>query len=226
MADSLEKKVIYRLIKARSCLIPVAAGATAAMLGWGADSVLFLTSGIFTILGTAGIVVTNLFWNFDKLVAKMKQEEEDKKEAARLYKCDVFKRTLSKLSNSLTECFGDMQTARNELALSTNNNIMRAEILEDFDNWFNAQMVEIEKAITPPVREHNWDAQKKRVVKKLIRDVTATIESVRTNLPQGTTNAAEDLRRELDETMRIAKRTEEHISSIGKSALYDPKEFE
>ena len=242
--DDVKKKVFLDLFASPITLLPVVAGATALLASWAFGGVAALTmGGIVGVLGGIGMFATRIIFGLDKLTNRayeyvvQKQQEDQRKALEELYnklQGDNDPRTerlLGQLWDLYSELKKDVDDGKVTMAAH--------EVLDGVDNNFKVCVDYLDRSHRTLVTAKRMKGTARDEVlmqrEKLIEEVAnscihleKTIGKLNTASTERKTSELSQMRSELDETIRVAKRAEERAGTLGQEEdrPYDISEFE
>ncbi len=229
--DDVKKKVLLDLFAAPSTVIPIVGGLSSWMMSWAMDgSVLFSTAGLVGVLGGLGMLATRLIFGLEKITedayAYQNDQQRSRQEAAldaldNKLRRDHDPRTQSCL-RQLRQLYASFQADVRQGKISG----AAQQVLEKVARLFQVAIQHLEHSyeLWQTAQRVSGDARHSVMAKRdaVIQEVETTVEHLGKMIGQFHTfkvkaNESElaKLRAELDETIRVAKRTEERIAAMG-----------
>ena len=241
--DDVKKKVLLDLFASPVTLLPVVAGTTALLASWAFGGVGMLTlGGIAGVLGGIGMFATRIIFGLEKLTNQAyqyvveKQQKEQKEALSQLFQKlegdndPRTERLLSQLWHLYTELKQDVDSGKISMAAH--------DVLDGVDDIFRVCVDYLDRSHRMLVTAKRMRGKSRDEVlmqrEKLIEEVSNsclhledTIGRLNQVATQKKTSELSQLRAELDETIRVAKRAEERAGTLGDEDLpYDISEFE
>lgn len=240
--DRVKKKVLLDIFASPWTLVPVAAGLSAFIVSWGFDGVTWLNmAGLSGLLAGAGGLATRLIFGVEKLTQDayryLNEQQKREREAA----LDQLDRQLSSEPDPRTEdCLRQLRrlyagfqddvaagriTGQTHLIMGQVEQVFRATVSQlelSYELWTKAQ------TLRGKARDALLDQREQVIqeVMKTINHLVRTIEQFHTFQVKRNTSELERLRAELDETLLVARRTEQRLADIDQPKTYEPSDFE
>ncbi|MCM8531724.1 MAG: hypothetical protein NE330_11225 [Lentisphaeraceae bacterium] len=227
--NSVRKKVLLDLLGSPLTILPFTIGASCLLGSWatGIGGALAF-AGVSGLLIGAGVLVSRFIFGVDKLhsdIYKYKNEEEFKQKEERLDQldkklCKDGDRRTQKALRELRELYDLFHKDVNKGIVSTNLN----EILLKVQELFEGCISQLEYSLKLSGDQHE----------QVIKDVLSCVEQLdllikefhdfRTSKMSGD---LQQLRKELEHSMEVARKTEQHIADIDidKVKSYTEEEF-
>jgi hypothetical protein len=240
--DKVKNKVLLDLFVSPWTVLPVAGGLSAWMLSWAVDgSGLLNLAGLAGVLGGIGMLATRLIFGLEEIThdayAYLREQERQEQEAS----LDALDRRLTSDNDDRTQqCLRDLrelyrlfqkQVQEGKISGSTNR------ILDQVERLFRGCVRQLEQSyeLWRTAEKLSGPARKTLLQKRdeVIEEVLVTIGHLGKTIEQlhsfrsrqGESELAK-LREEMDETLRVARRTEMRMANLEKEAAYDQAEFE
>jgi hypothetical protein len=240
--DEVKKKVLLDLFASPSTVIPVVAGLSSWMLSWAMDGSAMLTmAGLVAILGGVGMLATRLVFGLEKITEDAYVFQNDQQRNEQEAALDALDSRLRSDDDPRTQaCLGQLR----HLYTSFQEDVQQGKIggathriLENVGRLFQVSIQHLEHSfeLWQMARRLSGDARVSLIGERdeVIQEVEETVEHLAKTISQFHTfkvkaNESElaKLRADLDETIRVAKRTEERIAAMGKEEGHDRTEFE
>ena len=240
--DDVKKKVLLDLFASPWTVLPVVGGLTALMVSWAAGgSALLNTLGLVGILGGVGLLATRLIFGLERITnqayeylhQKQRQQQEQALDALdKKLKKDKDSRTQNSL-RQLRHLYSSFQKDIDDGKLVRGAH----EILDTVERLFEASVGQLRRSYELWTTARKLSGQPREDVlderETVIQEVVDTVEHLSKTIQEFHTYASKRndanlarLRSELDETMKVARRTEDRIASLGTNAFYDVDAFE
>jgi hypothetical protein len=240
--DEVKKKVLLDLFVSPWTVLPVAGGISAWLLSWAVDgSAALNVAGLVGVLGGLGMLATRLIFGLEEIThdayAYLHERTRQEQEAA----LDDLDRRLSSDNDDRTQaCLRELrqlyqlfqeQVTEGRISGSTHR------ILDQVERMFRACVAQLEKSY------ELWNAaqplsgtarksllkQRDEVVAEVvetIRHLGRTVEQLHAFRRDENASELARLREELDDTLRVARRAEQRIATLGQEQVYDPADFQ
>lgn len=228
--DPVKRKVISEIFFAQSVVLPIVGGVSAALLSWAVGGANYLNAAaVVGILGGLGWMATRFIFKVEQIteealrVQLKKHVDQENKQLEHLMQelvNDGDPRTQDYLT-LLRSLRDDFWTASNRPGIQQRSAQLRSQIGRVFDaavSHLRESLQQIQLA-----RNLTGDARRKIMAEReeLLAEVSQTIDQMRQTIREfreitqdkGQTNLT-TLREELEESIRIAKRTEEVMREI------------
>lgn len=228
--DPVKRKVISELFFAPSVVVPIVAGVSAGLLSWAGGGVEFLTfTAGATVLGGVGWMLTRLIFKVEEITERalkfqlnqrVREENERLDQLALRLRADRDHRTQDYLTllRSLREDFRG-EASRPDLRFRS------SELGAQLDDVFNAAIAQLlqahklwelsEKLVGTARKEVLANREKSlQEVDQTIKHMQSVVNQFRELAESKETVDLAELRKELEETMRVAKRTEERMREL------------
>jgi len=242
--DDVKKKVLLDLFASPVTLLPVVVGATALLASWaGIGGTTLALAGVAGVLGGIGMFATRIVFGLDKLTNRayeyvLERQQKDQLESLQeLYQKlerDDDPRT-ERLLTQLWNLYNDLKKDIDEGKVT----VAAHDVLDGVDNMFRVCVDYLDRSHRLQMTAQKMrgtardDVMRQR--EELITEVAASCQHLETTIERlnqvtTTRNKSElsQMRSELDETIRIAKRAEERAGKLGdeEERPYDISEFE
>lgn len=227
---SFRSRVLKELLLAPSVVLPMVAGATAWLVSWAAGGVTPLNlAGLIGVLGGAGWLGTRFIFMLESIVQKVHAEDQAKILKAQEDRlAEVLKKMRYDRDPRNDDYFMLLRKARddfNELAEKPNMVIRGLELRAHVNTLFWAAIEQLDRSYyqyelsEKLLGDERNNALAKR--EEILADVKKTVEQLQHAVDQfqkaaDKENSADlsSLRDELDESLRIAARTEERMQEL------------
>jgi hypothetical protein len=241
--DEVKRKVFIDLFASPGTLVPVVVGLTSLMFSWAVGgSPMANAVGIMGVLGGLGYFASRMTLGLEGMTQRayetvMEGHRKEQKEAL-----DELERRLTNDQDQRTEtclrqlrqlygtfqqsCFEGRVVAAHHQLVSQAEQIFKASVQQ---LQRSLELYELSQKLTGAAQGQVL-AERERVIREVIetRDhLSSTIEQFQTFATRRNQSELGRLRDELDETLRVAQRTEERMANLGrKEKIYDESEFE
>ena len=236
MSD-LRSRLASELIWAPSVVLPMVAGASAWLMSWAAGGVAVLTAaGLVGVLGGVGWFATRVIFFSDAIAAKIAREKAEKAIAAEEARLDDLQLRLRVDRDFRTKDYLTLlRTCRNdfeEFAKKPGIAFQTQEILSQVRELFWSAKDQLERSLKMiALAERLSGDQKKQVLEQreqVLEEIRISIEHMQSAVKHYQTIVQREkqtdlssLRDELDESLRVAKRTEERMRELEGTIDYE-----
>jgi hypothetical protein len=240
--DEVKKKVLLDLFVSPWTVLPVAGGLSAWLLSWAIDgSAALNVVGLAGVLAGLGMIATRLIFGLEEIThdayAYLHERTRQEQEAA----LDDLDRRLSGDNDDRTQtCLRELrqlyrlfqeQVQDGKISGSTHR------ILDQVEKMFRACVTQLEKSyeLWTSAQSLSGTARKSLLTQRdgvvaevveTIRHLGRTVEQLHAFRRDESASELARLREELDDTIRVARRAEERIASLGQENVYDQAEFQ
>ncbi|MBN1912544.1 MAG: hypothetical protein JW818_22680 [Pirellulales bacterium] len=227
----VRKKVLLDLFAAPGTLLPVVGGISALILSWalkGAAATASLGVGLFGILTGLGVFASRVILGLEKITQEAYDYVHEQKKKAQEENLDRLDDRLKKdRDNRTQESLRELRMlygAFSEDVESGKINRATYEVIEIVDELFTNSVAQLEHSYElwqssrhqdGPIRDRTLAERE-----KVVREVLATTEHLRQTIDQFRALSAKrgrkelsQLREELDEAIRVARRADERIAA-------------
>ena len=225
----VRKKVLLDLFASPSTLLPIAGGLSALILSWAMEGVAAMNVvGLVGILGGVGWFATRLIFKLEEITNnayKYLHRQEMKKQEEAL---DDLDKKLAKDRNPRTqECLRELRRLYGTFVQDDQSgkiNRSTHEILEIVEELFRASVAQLRVSYDLWERARNMTGDSKENTlqerDQVVREVVDTIQHLDRTIKQFASFSVKEnqdklsrLRGELDEAMRVARRTDERLAA-------------
>lgn len=240
--DEVKKKVFLDLFASPSTVLPVVGGLSAWMLSWAVDGNLWLNlGGLVGLLGGCGLLATRWIFGLEEITEQAHQYLHQQEHQQQQRALDALEHRLRGDQDPRTQTYLRRLRALHQ---SFQDDVERGKlsgparsILAHVEKLFQAAVKHLQHSY------HLWETaarlsgpagssiqeERERVIQEVretIDHLGHTIEQFHCfQVKQSETELAK-LRRELDETMRVARRAEDRVAAIGREKDYGGTVFE
>ena len=219
--DEATKKFYTDLFASPSTLIPVVGGLTSALLTWGLKlPPLGYAIGFIGVLVGGGVFLTKLLFGLDDLAEKSHEYAKQQKLKHLNVKLDDLEQRLKTDRDKRTgECLRQLRALYATYVEDEEKN--NEDLREQVERIFHACVIHLERSykMWEDSRSMNGDARKELLEQRdqVVNEIVETVEHLQKvvgefhtfkRTDQGDDELA-DLRKDLDVTLRVARRTEE-----------------
>jgi hypothetical protein len=241
--DEVRQKVMLDLFASPGTLIPVVAGASALLLSWaiGGDATANAI-GIIGIMGGIGHFASRLVLGLESMTQRayeaiLQRDEKQRKDALDKLEADLRQDKDGRTDACLKQMrnlHDQFQSARAKNRLIANHPQLISRVEEIFDASVlqlqrSLELYELSEKLTGPAKKKALEEREQVIADVLeTRDhMNAIIEQFHTFAIRRESSELGRLRSELDETLQVAKRTEERMSAMsGPNPNFDKSEFQ
>lgn len=241
--EDVKRKVLLDLFASPGTLAPIVAGASALMFSWAiGGNPVANGMGLVGILGGIGYFASRLVLGLEGMTQRAYQSLVAAQQAEQEQALDDLERRLGADHDPRTErvlrdlrqlhrTFGDRCKEQTVVAA-------HHALVGQVEQIFNASVSQLERSLELFHISQRLTGQsqidileeRERVIDEVVetRDhLSATIEQFQTFVTRRNQSELSSLRDELDETLRVAKRTEQRMAELGQGVKsYDESEFE
>lgn len=237
MKETIRNKVLLDLFATPETLLPFVGGISMLIVSWAMGWQMMLGASFMSACLGVGVFLTKFIFGLDRITQAAYQYEIDKKE-------QELNRVLDELDTKLRQdrdprpenCLRRLRVLNKKVRDRSKINPVGAELLENFDRLFQICISKIKETDEMWRDSRNLgESSKKKVMRERekiveeIEDVTSqldhTVEQFQVIEVKKNDGEISELRRELEQTLLVAKKTEERLANLN-SKSYDPKEFE
>ena len=228
--NQVRNRVLREIFLAPSVVLPVVAGVSSLLLSWAADGVSWLTlAGLAGVLGGIGWMGTRAIFKTESITAETIQKLKEQEIAAEQARLDQLDRLLSQdqddRDQDLLRTLRVQRAQFQQLASQPGVVIRSQEILAQFEELYRASVNNLYESYRLLVQSKSLGANERRIMlherERLLNEIQVSVDFSFTALEQyrsftkktvGTDLSR--LRDELDESIKIAKRTEERLREL------------
>lgn len=228
--DSVKRKVISELFFAPSVVLPIVGGVSAGLLSWATGGNLYLTGAAMAgVLGGFGWMMTRMIFKVEDITEQAMQAQLDKELREENEKLDALARQLlTDRDHRTQDHLTLLRSLRDDFEESANqpgNRFKSARIREQVGNVFEAAVDQLRQSFKLWELSQKVAGEARRRVlddrEKVLEEIHATEERLQATVHQFRELAKRDqnvdlasMRTELEETMKVAKRTEERMKEL------------
>ncbi len=241
--DDVKRKVMLDLFASPGTLIPMVVGISSLLLSWavGGDPTANAI-GIIGVLGGVGHFATRLVLGLEGMTERAYQRIVQRRQEEQKQALDDLEQRLSRDGDHRTEtCLRDLRGLYRTFQNSCADGQVVAshhQVVSQVEEVFHASVQQLERSLELYTISQKLTGtskteilnERERVIEEVIdtRDhLSSTIQRFQTFATRRNQSELSRLRDELDETLRVAQRTEERMATIGrKEKNYDESEFE
>lgn len=241
--DDVKRKVYLDIFASPVTLLPVVGGLTALLASWAIGGSALLTfAGVAGVVGGLGLFASRLIFGLEKLTNRAYQyvlERQQKKQAEALHELDKklqrdrdprTERLLRQLWHLYKTLEKDIQAGKISVAAH--------EVLESVDRMFQVCVDYLDRSYqlwdkahkqAGPARQRTMHQRDELVteVENSVDFLESKIDQLENINKKKSKSELSELRAELDETIRVARRAEERTAELtGEGKNYDESEFE
>lgn len=240
--EEVKRRVLIDLFASPGTLLPIVVGMSALMYSWAVGGTPVANGvGVIGVLGGVGYFASRLILGleamtqraYDAVMAKRQQEQDESLDHLEklLYedqdvRTEVELQHLRRLHATFAEsCQGGTFVSTHPQLVDQVEQIFKASVGQ---LRRSLELYEYGQKLTGDAKYRTMD-EREKVIAEVIetRDhLSATIEQFQSFATKRDQSELGQLRNELDETLRVARRTEERMSTFGQEKSYDESEFE
>lgn len=240
--DEVKKKVYLEIFASPETLLPVAGGITALMLSWavgGNNAMNF--AGLAGILGGAGMMATRLILGleritqqaYDHVVRRQRRQQEESLER-------LHQRLLTDQDPRTQKCLTDLRQLVARLKVKVDNDNVNSaafSVIEGVDQLFNSCVAQLEHSVDLWETARTMQGSSREAMlhqrDELVREICETVDHLAQSVEKFhavTTHKNRSelarLRRELDQSMQVAREVERRTDELTQQRSYNAEEFE
>jgi hypothetical protein len=235
--SDLRTRIARDLLWAPSVVLPVVAGASAWLMSWAAGNVTTLNIvGLVGVIGGIGWLATRTIFFADDIAIRLTKEDAEKIIKAEEDKLDELQFRLRSDRDFRTKDYLTLlRTSRHEFeefAKRPGIAIQSQEIVKQLRELFWSSIGQLDRSLKMHVLAErlNGEQRKKVLVQReeVLQDIDKSIEHMQSAIKHYQSRMDEahhtdlsSIRDELDESIRIAKRTEERMRELEGQIDYD-----
>lgn len=241
--DEVKRKVYLDLFASPLTLLPAVVGTTALLGSWAIGGVSVLTfGGIAAVLTGAGIFASRLIFGLDKLTERAYQYTQEHEQKSQLRSLQQLHRRLEndrdprteRLLRQLWTLYKDIKEAVDQGKIK----VAAREVLDGVNQMFHVCVDHLDRSFELwKTSQKMMGESRDRVLQQretLIEEVLnscdyleQTIDNLHFETTQKSKTNLAQMRAELDETIRVAKKAEERTNTLTEEVkTYDASEFE
>ena len=235
--DAIRKKVLSELFLAPSVVLPIVAGASAWLVSWGSGGVTALTAaGLIGVLGGLGWMATRIIFQLDAITERtmrFAQEKAQREEEARI---DRLAQKLGQLRDhralDYLTILRESRREFQELAATPGMQARSLQVVGQVHQLFIAALEQLEQSyklseISDRLRTQERqefamrNEQALTEIKATADRLTLAVQQFRRLSLREQNGDLSELRDELDESLKVAHRTEERMRELEQNTGYD-----
>lgn len=240
--DDVRKKVLLDIFASPLTLFPVAGGMTSLLYSWAVGGSLPANLvGVAAILGGVGMLATRLIVGLESITERAYKYLQDKQRRLQEESLDALDERLTTDDDprpeanlrQLRQLYTNFHDGLRQRKISSANQVL----VETVERLFGACVAQIERSheLWEQTKGLKGEARKRLrdEREKVVGDVAQTIEHLGLTVERYQALATERnhselarLREELDESIRVARRTEERIAGLDATQVHDEREFQ
>jgi len=235
--DAIRKKVMSELFLAPSVVLPIVAGVSAWLVSWGVGGIRTLTvGGLVAVLAGLGWMATRIIFQLDAITERTLRFAEEKLQREEEERIDRLVEKLGKLRDQRAlDYLTILRENRREFMELARQPAMQARSLQvagQVRQLFLAALEQLEQSYKLSELAGRLRSQERHEIvarnEQNLADIKATadrltvaVEQFRRLSLREQNGDLHELRDELDESLKVAHRTEERMREIEKSIGYD-----
>jgi hypothetical protein len=240
--DDIKKKVYLDIFATPGTLLPMAGGLTSLLASWavGGDAMLAFV-GVAGILASLGVTATRLILGIDKITRDAYDHVVDSQRRRQEEALEhLHQRLLADRDPRTQNCLQELRNLYSRLKEKVEKDKVNAAaygVIERVDQIFHTSVKQLEDSVDL------WDAAQPmqgparisilKQREELVQEICEAVEHLRQTVDRfyamttrkNRSNLAR-LRKELDESIRVAREVERRTEQLTEAPTYDPKEFE
>lgn len=241
--DNVRRKVLLDIFASPGTLIPIAGGVTALLASWaiGGDATMLNFAGVAGILGGVGVFASRLILGLEKITHDaydhVMQQQRESQEAAIEH---LHQRLVADNDPRTQACLEDLRelyTRLNEKVEKGGVTPAAFGVIEGVDKLFHscinqlghaADLWETARSLNGPARQ-SLLRQRDEVVTEVFDAVVhigETVERFHAMLLDENRSQLNHLRRELDESMRVAREVERRTEQMTRTSQDEVRQYE
>ncbi len=235
--DAIRKKVMSELFLAPSVVLPIVAGASAWLVSWGLGGVTMLTvGGMVGVLAGVGWMATRIIFQLDAITERTMRFAEEKARQKEEERIDKLVEKLGKLQDHRAiDYLTILRESRKEFVEMASQPGMQArglQVVGQVHQLFWAAIEQLEQSYKlSELAGRLQSGERKELatrneqnlteIKATADRLTLAVEQFRRLSLREQNGELNELREELDESLKVAHRTEERMREIEKDIGYD-----
>jgi hypothetical protein len=235
--DAIRKKVLSELFLAPSVVLPMVAGASAWLVSWGLGGVTMLTvGGLVGVLAGAGWMATRMIFQLDAITERTMRFAEEKATREEETRIDALVEKLGKLADHrANDYLTILRTSRQEFVQMARQGAMQArglQVVGQVHQLFWAAIEQLEQSYKlSELASRLRSSERQEVIarnEQNLSEIKATadrlglaVEQFRRLSLRDQNGELNELREELDESLKVAHRAEERMREIENNIGYD-----
>ncbi len=241
--EDVKHKVLFDLFASPGTLVPIVAGVTAWLYSWAVGGSQVAGSvGLFGVLGGIGFFATRAIWGLEKMTQQAYEDlTRQQIEAQERSLNHLLLRLIDDEDPRTEQILQDLRSLHQAFQLDVQSRTIigvQHRLIEQVEQIFTASVQQLTRSLdlyetsqklSPKVRQEIL-RERQRVIDEVIqtRDhLSKSIEQFQAFNSKRNESELGLLRRELEETLKVAKRTEERMAQLGqRGRSYDESEFE
>jgi hypothetical protein len=240
--DAIRRKVMSELFLAPSVVLPMVAGASAWLVSWGLGGVTSLTvGGLVGILAGAGWMATRIIFQLDDITERTMRFAKEKARQEEEQRLDNLQDKLSQLGDHRAfDYLTILREQRNEFEELADQPSIQGrshQVSGQVRQLFLAAVEQLERSYKLSELVERLRSNERREMQsrneETLAEIKATIDSLTDAVEQFRRLSLREqdgdlsqLRDELDESLRVAHRTEERMREFEQSIRYDQHQKE
>lgn len=230
--DSVKRKVISELFLAPSVVLPIVGGISAGLLSWATGGSTYLTgAAIAGVLGGVGWMLTRMIFKVEDITEAAMEAQLDKQVREENAELDALAAKLRTDRDHRTQDYLTLlRSLRDDFesaAAKYGSQFRSAQVREKVGQIFHAAVEQLAQSYNLWERAQKLSGSMKESLleqrEQVLQEIEATVVRIGETVDHFRSLVRADkqvdlaeLRDELDETMRVAKRTEERMRNLDK----------
>jgi hypothetical protein len=231
--NQVRNRVLREIFLAPSVVLPIVGGLSSLLLSWAADGVNWLTlAGLTGVLGGLGWMATRAIFKTESITAETIEKLREQEKAAEESRLDQLDRLMTQDNDDrdqdLLRTLRVQRAQFHEIASQPGVVIRSQEILTQFEELYRASVNNLYESYRLLMQSKPLGTNERRVLlaerERLLKEIQVSVdfsfsalEQYRSFTKKTVGTDLSRLREELDESIKIAKRTEERLRELDSS---------
>ena len=231
--NQVRNRVLREIFLAPSVVLPIVGGLSSLLLSWAADGVGWLTiAGLAGVLGGVGWMATRAIFKTESITAETIEKLRGQEIAAEEARLDQLDRLMSQDNDDrdqdLLRTLRVQRAQFHQIASQPGVVIRSQEILSQFEELYRASVNNLYESYRLLMQSKPLGVNERRILlderERLLKEIQVSVdfsfsalEQYRSFTKKTVGTDLSSLREELDESIKIAKRTEERLRELDSS---------
>ena len=231
--NQVRNRVLREIFLAPSVVLPIVGGLSSLLLSWAADGVGWLTiAGLAGVLGGVGWMATRAIFKTESITAETIEKLRGQEIAAEEARLDQLDRLMSQdkddRDQDLLRTLRVQRAQFHQIASQPGVVIRSQEILSQFEELYRASVNNLYESYRLLMQSKPLGVNERRILlderERLLKEIQVSVdfsfsalEQYRSFTKKTVGTDLSSLREELDESIKIAKRTEERLRELDSS---------
>ncbi|MFN7845383.1 MAG: hypothetical protein ACK5YR_12445 [Pirellula sp.] len=231
--NQVRNRVLREIFLAPSVVLPIVGGLSSLLLSWAADGVGWLTmAGLAGVLGGIGWMATRAIFKTESITAETIEKLRGQEIAAEEARLDQLDRLMSQDNDDrdqdLLRTLRVQRAQFHQIASQPGVVIRSQEILSQFEELYRASVNNLYESYRLLMQSKPLGVNERRILlderERLLKEIQVSVdfsfsalEQYRSFTKKTVGTDLSSLREELDESIKIAKRTEERLRELDSS---------